>query len=49
MVDGAFQIKAGELYRSAYRIATHDGEPDTALNNRLWADYSQPVTATVVR
>jgi methane monooxygenase PmoA-like len=49
MVDGTFQIKADELYRSAYRIATHDGEPDAEMNNRLWADYSEPVTATVVR
>ena len=47
MVDGEFQIRPGELYLSAYRIATHDGAPDPAMNDRLWADYSEPVTVTV--
>ena len=42
MVDGAFDIKPGEPYRSRYRLLLHTGRPDTAAIEQAWHDYADP-------
>lgn len=44
---GDWSIKAGETYASKYRFVVTDGKPNPTLLDRLWIDYSKPVTVTV--
>lgn len=43
-----FAIEPGEPYTSRFRFFVHAGKLDVAVARRLWIDYSQPVTVTVV-
>ncbi len=44
-VAGDFTIEPGRPYVSRYRIAVHDGPPDTEANRRLYAAYADPPEA----
>jgi hypothetical protein len=42
---GDMEIHHAQAYRSAYRFALFDGEPDKKLIDRLWNDYATPPTS----
>ncbi len=46
-VVGGFTIEPGQTYTSRYRLVLHDGPPDSALLERLWHDYAEPVEVRV--
>ena len=41
MVLGPFKIGPEDIYRSQYRILSHQGSPDTSLLNLYWESYKQ--------
>ena len=47
-VVGAFEIAPGQVYTSRYRLVVHDGRPDPAVIERLYADFADPPTARIV-
>jgi hypothetical protein len=48
MVAGEFRIDPGQVYRSRYRIAVHDGPPNRADNDRIWSDYAEGPTVRLI-
>jgi len=42
MILGDFAIEPGKPYVSRYRYYVHTGEPDRAVNERIWNDYADP-------
>jgi hypothetical protein len=42
MILGDFAIEPGKPYVSRYRYYLHTGEPDQAVNERIWNDYADP-------
>lgn len=47
-VESGFAIEAGKPHVSQYRYLVHNGEPDPALLEQAWRDYSEPPKITVV-
>ena len=45
---GDMEIKPGEKYVSKYRFVVADGAPDKALIDRIWNDFAEPPTVTLV-
>jgi hypothetical protein len=45
---GRFTIEVGAPYVSRYRVVSFDGSADAALLNRLWNDFGNPPTVTVM-
>jgi len=45
---GRLDLLVGRPFVARYRFVTLDGPPDIALIERLWRDYAEPVTVTVV-
>ncbi len=48
MVVGEFELKPGRPYQTKYRFYVHMGAPSPAVSERIWKDYSEPPTVTVV-
>jgi hypothetical protein len=44
---GDWAIEPGKPYVSRYRFAVFDDAPEVAEIERLWADYAEPVKATL--
>jgi Methane oxygenase PmoA len=42
-------LHPGQPYTSRYRFVVYDGQPDTALLERLWHDFAAPPKVTVQR
>ncbi len=49
MVLGPFEIKPEKTYRSTYRYYVHDGPIDVERVERVWQDFAQPPTVSVIR
>jgi hypothetical protein len=45
---GDMAIEPGEKYMSKYRFVVSDGAPDKALIDRIWNDFAEPPTVSVV-